>query len=80
MCPNESLKFSRIPDNSRETEGHKIGRSVHELKHTVKLQEWSVRIAECRSSGIGVNAWCMAHDIALKNIYNWRRQIVKAVT
>ncbi len=54
--------------------------SVQELKHAAKLQEWSARVAECRSSGVGVKAWCTAHDIALKTYYNWESQIIKAAT
>ena len=52
--------------------------SVQELKHAARLQEWSERVAACRSSGIGVKAWCAANGIALKTYYNWERQIVKA--
>ena len=29
---------------------------VKELKHAAKLQEWSGRIADCRSSGMSVKA------------------------
>ena len=54
--------------------------NIQELKHAAKLQEWSKRVAECRSSGIGVKAWCAANDVALKTYYNWERQIVKAAT
>ena len=57
-----------------------MGMNVQELKHAEKLQEWSARVAECRSSGIGVKAWCAANGIALKTYYNWERQIVKAAT
>ena len=57
-----------------------MGTGVQELKHAAKVQEWSVRIAECRSSGIGVKAWCREHSIALKTYYNWERQIVKEAT
>ena len=57
-----------------------MGTGVQGLKHAAKLQEWSVRIAECRSSGIGVKAWCREHGIALKTYYNWERQIVKEAT
>ena len=55
-----------------------MGTGVQELKHAAKVQEWSARVAECRSSGIGVKAWCREHGIALKTYYNWERQIVKA--
>ena len=54
-----------------------MGGSVQELKHAARLQEWSVRVAECRSSGSGVKAWCAEQGIALKTYYNWERQIVK---
>ena len=57
-----------------------MGTGVQELKHAAKVQEWSARVAECRSSGIGVKAWCREHGIALKTYYNWERQIVKEVT
>ena len=57
-----------------------MGTGVQGLKHAAKVQEWSVRIAECRSSGIGVKAWCREHGIALKTYYNWERQIVKEAT
>ena len=57
-----------------------MGANVQELKHAAKVQEWSVRVAECRSSGIGVKAWCREHGIALKTYYNWERQIVKQAT
>ena len=61
-------------------EGHGMGTGVQELKHAAKVQEWSARVAECRSSGIGVKAWCREHGIALKTYYNWERQIVKEAT
>ena len=57
-----------------------MGTGVQGLKHAAKLQEWSMRIAECRGSGIGVKAWCREHGIALKTYYNWERQIVKEAT
>ena len=57
-----------------------MGMSVQVLKHAAKLQEWSERVAECRSSGISVKAWCAGHSIALKTYYNWEKQIIKAAT
>ena len=57
-----------------------MGISVQELKHAARLQEWSARVAECRSSGISVKAWCAEQGIALKTYYNWEKQIVKAAT
>lgn len=57
-----------------------MGANVHELKQAAKLQEWSIKVAECRRSSIGVKAWCREQGIALKTYYNWERQIVKAAT
>ena len=57
-----------------------MGAGVQELKHAAKVQEWATRVAECRSSGIGVKAWCREHGISLKTYYNWERQIVKEAT
>ena len=53
---------------------------VQEMKHAAKVQEWSVRIAECRGSGLGVKAWCREQGISLKTYYNWERVIVKEAT
>lgn len=57
-----------------------MGTGVQGLKHAAKVQEWSVRIAECRRSGIGVKAWCRKHGIALNTYYNCEREIVKEAT
>lgn len=53
---------------------------VQEMKHAAKVQEWSVRVAECRGSGLGVKAWCREQGISLKTYYNWERVIVKEAT
>ncbi len=57
-----------------------MGVRVQELKHAARLQEWSARVAECRSSGISVKGWCAEQGIALKTYYNWEKQIVKEAT
>ena len=57
-----------------------MGAGVQDLKHAAKVQEWSVKVADCRSSGIGVKAWCREQGIALKTYYSWERQIVKEAT
>ena len=49
---------------------------VKELKHAAKLQEWSGRIADCRSSGMSVKAWCAAQGISLKTYYYWEKRFV----
>ncbi len=57
-----------------------MGASVHELKHAAQLQEWSAKVAECRSSGNSVKAWCAEHGISPKTYYNWEKQIVREAT
>ena len=49
---------------------------VRELKHGAKLQEWSARIAECRTSGKSVKAWCNEQGIAIKTYYYWEKKFV----
>ena len=49
---------------------------VRELKHAALLQEWSGRIAECRSSGKSVKEWCAAQGIVTKTYYYWEKQFV----
>ena len=39
---------------------------VQAMKHTALLQEWSSKIAECRTSGMPVRAWCAEHGIHIK--------------
>ena len=48
---------------------------VRELKHGAKLQEWSARIAECRSSGKRVKEWCAAQGINAKTYYYWEKRV-----
>ncbi len=49
---------------------------VQELKLAARMQEWSVRIAECRSSGLGVKAWCKSQGIAATTYYHWEKRFI----
>ena len=53
---------------------------VQELKRTARMQEWSVRIAECRSSGMGVKAWCKSQGIAATTYYHWEKRFIAEAT
>ena len=53
---------------------------VQELKRTARMQEWSVRIAECRSSGMGVKAWCKSQGIAATTYYHWEKRFIMETT
>ena len=47
-----------------------------ELKHGAKLQEWSARIQDCRSSGLSVRAWCRQEEINAATDYRWERELL----
>ena len=47
-----------------------------ELKHHAKLQEWSARIQDCRSSGLSVRAWCRQEEINATAYYRWERELL----
>ena len=49
---------------------------VQELKHAAKLREWSEKVAECRTSGKGVRAWCADRGVSTKTYYHWEKLVV----
>lgn len=49
-----------------------------ELKHRAKLQEWSARIQDCRSSSLPVRAWCRQEGINASTYYRWERELLTA--
>ena len=49
---------------------------IQAMKHAALLQAWSGRIAECRSSGKTVKAWCEAEGVSIKTYYYWEKRIV----
>ena len=53
---------------------------VWAIKHAALLQEWSTKIAECRSSGMSVKAWCEKQGIPAKRYYYWEKQVVAEAT
>ena len=53
---------------------------VQAMEHAAMLQEWSGRIAECRSSGKTVKAWCAQQGIAIKRYYYWEKRFVEEAT
>ena len=53
---------------------------VQELKLAARMQEWSVRIAECRSSGMSVRGWCAEQGISVQTYYRWEKRFVEKAT
>lgn len=52
--------------------------NTQEAKHQEKLSEWQAKVAECRSSGLQVRAWCAAHHISTTTYYGWEREVRNA--
>ena len=50
---------------------------VEEWKLAVRMQEWSARIAECRSSGMSVRAWCNERGISVQTYHRWEKRFVE---
>ena len=48
----------------------------NKLKHKAKLQEWSLAVQECRSSGKPVKQWCSENKIKVTTYYRWEREIL----
>ena len=53
---------------------------VQAMKHAAVLQEWSSKIAECRSSGMTVKTWCAEQGIPIKTYYYWEKRFVTEAT
>jgi len=53
--------------------------SLQKLNTTQAVQEWSLRIKECRSSGLTVKEWCKQRDIRPQTFYFWQKKIFTMV-
>ena len=47
-----------------------------ELKHKANLQQWSQAMQECRTSGLSVKAWCVAHGVTTVTYYRRERAVL----
>ena len=54
----------------------KMNTGIQEIKTAAKMREWSTLIAECRSSGKSVKAWCSEKGISWKTYYRWEKCLV----
>ena len=50
-------------------------KNLQVLKHQEKIAVWSERIADCRSSGIGVKAWCEGNGVSSSSYYKWQKKL-----
>lgn len=51
-----------------------------ELKHQARLQEWSLAVQDCRSSGLSVRQWCRQKRITTTTYYRWERELLANTT
>ena len=49
---------------------------ARQLKHMALLEEWKVRVAECRGSGQSVRAWCRERSVSITAYYRWEKEIL----
>ena len=49
------------------------------LNAAQRVQVWAERIAECRSSGKSVRAWCREKEISEKTYYYWQRRLYQQI-
>lgn len=49
---------------------------ARQLKHMALLEEWKGRVAECRSSGQSVRAWCRERSVSITEYYRWEKEIL----
>ena len=50
-------------------------KSLQTLNRKEKIAVWSERIEACRSSGIGVRAWCTENGISTASYYKWQKKL-----
>lgn len=53
---------------------------VQSVAHEIRLQTWSQRIKECRTSGKTVQTWCDENNINSKTYYRWQRIVCQSLS
>ena len=48
---------------------------MDKITHEMRLMQWAPIIRECRSSGMGVRAWCLENNVKEKQFYYWQRRV-----
>ena len=77
-CVHSRLEEPR--EFSRQRGGTQMTTGIQELKQAARMQEWSARIIECRSSGKNVRAWCKEQGIASQTYYRWEKRFIAEAT
>ena len=54
--------------------------SLQQMNADRRAQEWSQRIANCRSSGISVREWCCREGLSEKTYYYWQHKLYQMMS
>ena len=52
-----------------------MSKGIQVLNNQNKLTEWAGRVADCRSSGLTVKAWCKENGICEQTYYKWQKRL-----
>lgn len=53
--------------------------SLQQMNAAQRLQIWSERIADCRSSGMSVREWCRRAGVPEKTYYYWQQKLYRMI-
>lgn len=83
MCENaakdyryltESNRVYRTLSDSKKGFGS-MEKSLQHLNRRDKLEVWSKRVSDCRSSGMTIQQWCEENGVNSKTYYYWQRKL-----
>lgn len=53
--------------------------TIYDVQNAAKLPIWQERVRECRTSGMGVKAWCKAQGLDFTSYYRWEKKVLESV-
>lgn len=53
--------------------------TIYDVQNAAKLPIWQERVRECRTSGMGVKAWCKAQGLDFTTYYRWEKKVLESV-
>ena len=54
--------------------------SLQALSKRERLDTWTTRIMDCRSSGMSVRNWCQENGLNEKTYYYWQRRLFQSLS
>jgi len=53
--------------------------TIYDVQNAAKLPIWQERVRQCRTSGMGVKAWCKAQGLDFTTYYRWEKKVLESV-